>query len=147
MEKQVLITVDSKMDDMSGRNDTMSLVTEGKLSVENDEYVLSYEESQITGLDGTTTIIRASNDSVTVIRHGSVSTMMLLEVGKTHLTDYQTQYGSVMLGITAQKVNVDMNENGGRIDVDYIVEYNQAYGGRNSISVKIQEMTGNQPLS
>lgn len=147
MEKQVLITVDSKMDDMSGRNDTMSLVTEGKLSVENDEYVLSYEESQITGLDGTTTIIRASNDSVTVIRHGSVSTMMLFEVGKTHLTDYQTQYGSVMLGITAQKVNVDMNENGGRIDVDYIVEYNQAYGGRNSISVKIQEMTGNQPLS
>lgn len=140
MEKQVLITVDSRMDDISGRNDAMSLVTEGRLSVENNEYVLSYEESQITGLDGTTTVIRASSDSVTLIRHGSVSTMMLFEIGKTHLTDYQTQYGSVMLGVTAQKVDVDMNESGGRIDVDYIVEYNQTYGGKNSISVKIQEM-------
>ena len=121
MEKQVLITVDSKMDDLSGENNALSLVTEGKLLVENDEYVLSYEESQITGLNGTTTVIRASNDSVTLIRHGSVSSMMLFEVGKTHLTDYQTQYGSIMLGITAQKVDVSMDESGGQINVDYIV--------------------------
>ncbi len=147
MEKQVLITVDSKMDDLSGENNALSLVTEGKLLVENDEYVLSYEESQITGLNGTTTVIRASNDSVTLIRHGSVSSMMLFEVGKTHLTDYQTQYGSIMLGITAQKVDVNMNESGGQINVDYIVEYNRAYGGKNSISVKIQEITGNRSLS
>ena len=122
MEKQVLITVDSKMDDLSGENNALSLVTEGKLLVENDEYVLSYEESQITGLNGTTTVIRASNDSVTLIRHGSVSSMMLFEVGKTHLTDYQTQYGSIMLGITAQKVDVSMDESGGQINVDYIVD-------------------------
>ncbi|MDI9515157.1 MAG: DUF1934 domain-containing protein [Clostridiaceae bacterium] len=147
MEKQVLITVDSKMDDLSGENNALSLVTEGKLLVENDEYVLSYEESQITGLNGTTTVIRASNDSVTLIRHGSVSSMMLFEVGKTHLTDYQTQYGSIMLGITAQKVDVSMDESGGQINVDYIVEYNRAYGGKNSISVKIQEITGNRSLS
>jgi len=147
VEKQVLITVDSKMDDLTGGNNALSLVTEGKLKVENNEYVLSYEESQITGLDGTTTVIRASNDSVTLIRHGSVSTMMLFEVGKTHLTDYQTQYGTVMLGVTAQKVDVNMTENGGRIDVDYIVEYNRVFGGRNSISVKIQEMTGNRSPS
>lgn len=147
MEKQVLITVDSKMDDLSGENNALSLVTEGKLLVENDEYVLSYEESQITGLNGTTTVIRASNDSVTLIRHGSVSSMMLFEVGKTHLTDYQTQYGSIMLGITAQKVDVSMDESGGQINVDYIVEYHRAYGGKNSISVKIQEITGNRSLS
>jgi uncharacterized beta-barrel protein YwiB (DUF1934 family) len=147
VEKQVLITVDSKMDDLSGENNALSLVTEGKLLVENDEYVLSYEESQITGLNGTTTVIRASNDSVTLIRHGSVSSMMLFEVGKTHLTDYQTQYGSIMLGITAQKVDVSMDESGGQINVDYIVEYNRAYGGKNSISVKIQEITGNRSLS
>jgi len=142
VEKQVLITVDSVMDDMNGENSSMSLVTEGRLSVENDEYVLSYEESQITGLDGTTTVIRATSDSVTLIRHGSVSSMMLFEEGKTHLTDYRTQYGSIILGITARKVDVDMNENGGHINVDYIVEYNRVYGGRNSISVKIQELAG-----
>jgi len=42
---------------------------------------------------------------------------------------------------------VAMNENGGHINVDYIVEYNRAYGGWNSISVKIQEMAGKPSLS
>ena len=140
MEKEVLITVDSKMDDINGKNDAMSLVTEGKLTKENDEYVLSYEESEITGLDGTTTVIRISNDSVTLIRHGNISAMMLFEVGKTHLTDYQTEYGTVMLGVRAQKVNIDINDNGGSISVDYVLEYNRAYSGRNSINVKVKEM-------
>ena len=36
MEKQVLITVDSKMDDLSGENNALGTVTEGKLLVEND---------------------------------------------------------------------------------------------------------------
>lgn len=142
MEKQVLITVDSRMDDFGGGNNVMSLVTEGKLTVEGNEYVVSYEESQITGLDGTTTVIRAKDGSVTLIRHGTVSSIMLFEVGKTHLADYQTEYGSITLGVTAQKVDVDMDENGGHINVDYIVEYNRAYGGKNSISVKIQDISG-----
>ena len=47
MEKQVLITVDSVMDDMNGGNNALSLVTEGRLSVENNEYVLSYEEARL----------------------------------------------------------------------------------------------------
>lgn len=146
MEKQVLITVNSRMDDLSGVNNTMSLVTEGKLTVENGEYVLSYEESKITGLEGTTTVIRAKDDSVTLIRHGSVSSMMLFEVGKTHLTDYRTEYGIITLGVTAQKVDVRMGENGGQINVDYIVEVNKAYSGRNSISLKIQDMTGKHEM-
>lgn len=143
MEKQVLITVDSKMDDIAGKNDAMSFITEGKLIKDDNEYTLSYEESEITGLNGTTTIIKASNDSVTLIRHGNVSAMMLFEVGKTHLTDYKTEYGTVMLGVTAKKVDVSLNEKGGNISVDYIMEYNQAYGGRNSINVKVKEIGPN----
>jgi uncharacterized beta-barrel protein YwiB (DUF1934 family) len=139
VEKHVLITVDSKMDDINGKNDSMSLVTEGKLQRENGEYILSYEESEITGLNGTTTEIRVSNESVTLIRHGNISAMMLFEVGKTHLTDYQTEYGTVMLGVRAQKIDVDIRDDGGNISVDYVLEYNRAYGGRNSINVKVQE--------
>lgn len=138
MEKSVLITVNSKMD-TTGKEDAMSLVTEGKLSRENNEYVLTYEESEITGLNGTTTVLKVSDDSVTLIRHGNISAMMLFEVGKTHLTDYNTEYGSIMLGVTAKKVDVALNDSGGHINVDYILEYNRSYGGRNSIKVDIQE--------
>lgn len=139
MEKQVLITVNSFIDGASGEKDHMSLITEGTLTKEDDCYVVKYEESEITGLDGTTTTLKVAKDSVTLIRHGNVDTMMLFEVGKTHLTGYDTQYGSVMLGITAKNVNVDFSESGGNIKVDYILEYNRSYGGRNSLVVSVSE--------
>ena len=50
MQKQVLITVNSTIDDPSGERDKMSFVTEGILIKEDNEYIVSYEESEITGL-------------------------------------------------------------------------------------------------
>ena len=140
MEKQVLITVNSSIDDASGEADTMSFITEGKLSKENDTYTVSYEESQITGLNGTTTTLKVSPNSVTLIRYGSVSSMMLFEVGKTHLTGYDTEFGNIVLGITAKTVDVEMGDCGGNIHVDYILEYNKSYGGRNKLNVVISEL-------
>ncbi len=140
MEKQVLITVNSVIDGAAGECDKMSFITEGKLTRENGEYCVSYEESEITGLDGTTTTLKVKKDSVTLIRHGNVDSMMLFEVGKTHLTDYDTQYGSVMLGITAKKLDVELGDAGGNIMVDYILEYNRVYGGKNSLNVMVSEL-------
>jgi uncharacterized beta-barrel protein YwiB (DUF1934 family) len=139
VEKQVIITVNSIIDDSSGESEKMSFVTEGILYKEDNDYVVSYEESEITGLGGTTTTLRVSRDSVTLTRHGSVDTMMFFEEGKTHLSDYDTKYGSVMLGITAKNVNVNFSESGGDIKVDYILEYNRAYGGKNSLYVNVCE--------
>ncbi|NLE23954.1 MAG: DUF1934 domain-containing protein [Clostridiaceae bacterium] len=139
MEKQVLITVNSVMDDSSGESDKMSFITEGTLYREDNDFIVSYEESEITGLGGTTTTLRVNKDSVTLTRHGNVDTMMFFEVGKTHLADYDTKYGSVMLGITAKNVDINFNESGGDIKVDYILEYNRAYGGKNSLYVNVSE--------
>ncbi|MGI6623131.1 MAG: DUF1934 domain-containing protein [Clostridiaceae bacterium] len=139
MEKQVLITVNSIIDDASGEKDHMSFVTEGTLTRENGCFIVKYEESEITGLNGTTTTLKVEKDSVTLMRHGNVDALMLFEVGKTHLTDYDTQYGSVILGITARNVDVDFCESGGNIKVDYILEYNRSYGGRNSLIVSVSE--------
>ncbi|HBR01117.1 MAG TPA: DUF1934 domain-containing protein [Ruminiclostridium sp.] len=139
MEKQVLITVDSILDNGTGNSDKMSFITEGKLVSENGRYTVSYEESEITGLNGTTTTLKVDDNSVTLIRQGNVEALMLFEVGKTHLTDYDTQLGSVMLGITAKKVDIDLGEAGGNINVDYILEYNRVYGGRNKLNVMVSE--------
>ncbi len=139
MDKQVMITVNSTIDDASGEVDKMSFITEGKLTKENEEYLVSYEESEITGLNGTTTTLKVGKESVTLIRHGNVSSMMLFEVGKTHLTGYETEYGNMMLGITARNVAIEMGDSGGEIHVDYVLEYNRIYGGRNTIRVNVSE--------
>ena len=139
MQKQVLITVNSTIDDPSGESDKMSFITEGILSKEDNDFIESYEESEITGLEGTTTTLRVGEKSVILVRHGSVDSLMLFEVGKTHQTDYDTSHGSITLGITAKNLDVDFNESGGNIKVDYVLEYNRAYGGKNTIDVNVRE--------
>lgn len=139
LKKKVLITVNSHMDTPNGESDKISFVTEGTLLKEDGEYVLRYEESKITGLEGTTTTMKIGKDSVTLIRQGNVDTLMLFEVGKTHLSGYDTPYGNIMLGVTARNIHIDINDNGGKIAVEYILEYNRAYGGRNKLNVVISE--------
>lgn len=139
MKKPVLITVSSEIGSVAGEPDKMSFVTEGTLDRVNNEYIVSYEESEITGLKGTTTILKVNGDSITLIRQGNVESIMLFEKGKTHLTNYDTQFGSVMLGITAKNVHVDFCDKGGNIKVDYILEYNRLFGGRNSINISVSE--------
>ena len=82
MEKKVLITVNSHIEGHDGEGDSISFVTEGKLVVENGEYVVSYDETEVTGLAGTKTILRIGKDNVTLIRQGYVDSMLLFEVGK-----------------------------------------------------------------
>ena len=139
MEKQVLITVDSIIDDAAGESDKMSLVTEGRLIRVDDGYTVTYEESEITGLDGTTTTLRVNKDSVTLIRQGNVDAIMLFEAGKTHLTDYSTDNGNITLGITTRNIDISLGDTGGNIKVDYILEYDRAYGGRNRLNINVSE--------
>lgn len=139
MHKRVLITVNTTIADPSGEDDKMCFVTEGVLSKEENDFVVSYEESELTGLEGTTTTFRVGKDSVILARHGGVDSLMFFEVGKTHQTDYDTSYGSVKLGVTAKNLDVEFNESGGNIKVDYVLEYNRAYGGESSIDVNVRE--------
>jgi hypothetical protein len=44
------------------------------------------------------------------------------------------------MGITARNVDVNIKDSGGSIKVDYDLEYNSAYGGRNSLSVNVIEL-------
>lgn len=131
--------MDSIIDDAAGESDKMSLVTEGRLTRVDDGYTVTYEESEITGLDGTTTTLRVNKDSVTLIRQGNVDAIMLFEAGKTHLTDYSTDNGNITLGITTRNIDISLGDRGGNIKVDYILEYDRAYGGRNRLNINVSE--------
>lgn len=131
--------MDSIIDDAAGESDKMSLVTEGRFTRVDDGYTVTYEESEITGLDGTTTTLRVNKDSVTLIRQGNVDAIMLFEAGKTHLTDYSTDNGNITLGITTRNIDISLGDRGGNIKVDYILEYDRAYGGRNRLNINVSE--------
>lgn len=142
MQKNVVISVKGmqKYDDM--KSDTVELVTEGQLQRENNVYILTYLESELTGMDGTQTTITVQGDQVTLVRAGQFNSQMVFQEGRRHLSMYNTPYGALAIGVNTRHLLVDLTDEGGDIEVDYTVEVEHAVAGRNIFQMNIKEAEG-----
>lgn len=140
MNKDVIIFVRGIQTSANMDSNTLELVTEAKYYKKQDTHYITYKESTVTGLEGTTTTIKISEDGVvTLIRFGSVNTQFIFEKGQKHLSYYETEHGTFTMSVIANKVAVAMNENGGELRVDYHLEINNNIAGENDLHMYIRE--------
>ena len=105
MEKDVIISIKGMQQFDEEDPNSVELITSGRLSRgEAGEYTLRYEESELTGLDGTSTSFHIQPKRVTLTREGQVNSQMIFEVGRKHLSLYDTPYGAMEIGVSAKKV-------------------------------------------
>ena len=138
MKRDVMITVNSRQEHPDKDTDVFNFITEGTYYKEGDNYYITYNESYLTGMDGTTTTLKVEPDAVTLIRSGNVSSLMVFKKGRKHTSEYSTEYGTFEVGVTAQKVSVNMNDLGGNIDVEYFIEVNNQLTSFTTLKVKVQ---------
>ena len=137
--KHVIITVKGIQITADEPATDMELVTEGEYTYENGTGWFTYEESEITGMEGTTTRFDFSPTEAVITREGSVSSKMIFMEGKLNVFLYNTPWGSMTMGIDTHKIESSLNENGGSIDIDYTLTFDHAPLSRNRFSVKIKE--------
>ena len=116
------------------------LVTEGCLEPDGDEgYTLTYQESQLTGLEGTLTTFQIEPDRVTLLRVGEVNSQMVFEEGRRHLSMYDTPYGALSIGVNTRRMRSDLSASGGSIEIDYAIEIDHALAGQNLFRIQVRE--------
>ena len=141
MEKDVIISIRGTQDYSGTDPDTMELVTEGKLSVQDGALCLSYEESELTGMEGTTTVFQVEPEKVTLLRLGSVQSEMVFEEGRRHMSLYSTPYGNMEIGVRARRLNSTLELTGGRLEIDYDIEINHMLAGQSLFRIDVRENT------
>ena len=139
MEKTVTISVKAKQEMGDGPADSMELVTQGVLQRDGDIYILSYQESEVTGLDGTLTTFHVEPERVTLMRIGEFNSQMVFEEGRRHLSMYNTPYGALSVGVNTRHLMAELNEQGGTIEIDYDLEMEHAIIGRNVFHIQVKE--------
>ena len=142
MEKDVVISIKGTQQYEGMDPDTIELVTAGRLQREGESYTLSYQESEITGLDGTLTTIQVEGEQVTLVRVGEVNAQMVFQEGRRHLSMYNTPYGAMAIGVNTRHLLADLNDQGGDIEIDYAIEIDHAIAGRNIFQIKVKESDG-----
>ena len=139
MTDNVIISIKGSQYNGENGSEEMELVTPGSLIRDGQGgYTISYEESELTGLEGTTTVLRIEGGRVTLLREGSVNSQMVFEEGCRHLSMYETPYGALSVGINTKRMKNTVGENGGDLEIDYAVEMDNLLAGQNLFRMSVK---------
>jgi uncharacterized beta-barrel protein YwiB (DUF1934 family) len=141
MENNALITLIGK-NTVDGEVDTFELTTAGKYTKQNGKYLVSYEGSEITGYDNTTTTLKIQENLVSMIRFGKTmgSSQMIFEENKQYTGVYRTPHGNMSVDVYTNEMEVNVDDCGGEVMLDYFVQLNSCQPVRNNLKVKIRKV-------
>lgn len=146
MEKDVIISIQGKQSYPQYPPEVIELVTEGKLEDRGEEGILlSYQESEVTGLDGTLTTIQVEPGRVTLLRVGSVNSQMVFEEGRQHISLYDTPYGALEIGVRTRKLHASLDRKGGDVTIYYALEIEHGTAGHSMFHIHVREAAKSQP--
>ena len=97
MEKSAIISVRSFSD--LNKDEVIEVVTPGKFHLGESEFKAVYEESEISGMDGTTTTLVIKDEALILEREGSTTTRMEFKKGEEVVSLYNTPYGMMNINI------------------------------------------------
>lgn len=119
--------------------DATELVTEGTLTETEEGFRITYEETALTGLEGTTTVFEICGGRVSLTRSGGMNTQMVFEEGKRHTSLYGTPMGDLTIDIETGYLRHNLTARGGLLEIRYTIAVEHTVTGRNSFRVRVRE--------
>lgn len=129
MKKDVLLSICGRQAYPGQEPDTIELVTDGVMEQINGGWKLSYQESNLTGLEGVLTTFQVESGKCTLTREGKLRSQMIFQEGVRHESLYQMEFGALMMVICANKVDDTLSAEGGTVDLSYSIEIEQSMAG------------------
>ena len=130
------ITVKGLLSDSTGVSDKLELITQGKVYHKDGKIYIQYKESEVTGLEGTSTTIKLMEDKVVLTRSGSMNSQMIFESGKRNVSYYDTPYGGFTIGVSTTSAHIHDEENKLNVQIEYEMDMNGKILGFNHLNVE-----------
>ena len=129
MKRDVVLAIRGRQSYADQEPEVIELVTEGTMEYTNGGWDISYQESELTGLEGVTTTFRVEPGKVVLSRNGALQSKMVFQEGVAYDTLYRMAFGTLMMTVKATFVFFDIVEDGGVIDLSYNLDIENAAAG------------------
>jgi uncharacterized beta-barrel protein YwiB (DUF1934 family) len=139
MVYNIFISVASQQVDAEGETSDLTFVTEGRYYEKAGYKYVTYKETEVTGLEGTTTCLKLGSGEVMVIRMGSIEAKQVFAVGSIHHSSYVTPYGTFELTVSPWIVEEQVHEGEGYVRLEYDLEIAGEAISRNSMLIKVNK--------
>ena len=128
MLKDVWISINSIHSYDREDGDSLEFSTDGHYYFDGENGCFTYMETDVTGLEGTRTSVLVMPDQVVVDREGLRDAFQ-----------FSTPYGAATMGIDTRRIRHHMDEAGGKVEIDYVVDMEHAVATRNRFQITVTE--------
>lgn len=118
--------------------DATELMTDGVMELTAAGMTLTYQETELTGMEGTTTAFQVEGPRVTLTRMGKVNSQMIFEEGRQHTSLYETPYGELTVDIQTSLLRHNLTERGGVMEIRYSIAVEHTVTGRNCFKIRVK---------
>ena len=140
MKKNVMISVRGEQYFDGVDPNKTELLTEGVLEQAENGWTLSYEESELTGMEGTTTIFEIGAEEVVLRRIGTVQSEMYFCSGEISTSAYETPYGTLTVEVGTSSLRSDIDETGGELEIRYTIAVEHQVTGENRFLIQVRQL-------
>ena len=123
--------------------DHIELMTRGSFTKKNGSYYISHKETQTIGFEGCTTTIKIAADGsrVAMLRFGPASAQIIIERDRRNICYYETEVGSLTLGVTGDGIECGLTEKGGTAKFSYLLDADDPISviNRTTLEISVQK--------
>lgn len=138
MKQNVIISIQGTQLCELDEPQQVEFITEGTLCQKQGHYYLVYQESEMTGLSGLTTL-KVEPKRITLSRNGAGGTHLIFEQGQKFVGHYDTGVGVFNVGVVTQSLRQNIDTHGGELTVSYTLEINNELTCRNTFYINVRE--------
>jgi uncharacterized beta-barrel protein YwiB (DUF1934 family) len=143
MIKNIIIKLEGSQEVNSQKLDSVELTTTGTIEYIDEGCKIVYEESELTGMQGTiTTIIVEKTGKITLNRAGTTNSCLVFEEGQKHMSYYDMGQGAFTISVYTEYLEADINKLGGEIEIEYLLEIDNKMMGSNTIRLEFEYANG-----
>lgn len=117
--------------------DIIEVINVGRYRIINGSEYVKYDEVYEESTQKSTNTIKISEKCVEITKKGLVTAHMSFVEGEKTMTFYDTPYGSIYLGIFAQNIHIERDEDDIRISIDYSIDMNYEKVADSHIDIEI----------
>lgn len=140
MEKQVILFVRGEQFFDGLEPEITELMTEGVMTIsDGGEISLSYQETELTGMEGTTTRFIVRGDTVELIRTGGINSQIVFQLGKRHSSLYETPWGMLLVDVSTLSLAHRLDGHGGVMEIRFNIAVDHQVTGQNRFKIRVKE--------
>ena len=140
IEKNVILFVRGEQQFDQGEPEVTELMTEGAMTLEEDgEITLTYQETELTGMEGTTTSFSIRDDTVVLARTGMVNSQLVFQRGKRNSSLYETPWGMMQVDVFTTSLAHRLDGRGGILEIKFNISVDHQVAGENQFKIRVRE--------